>query len=128
MIVEGPFDRHAGWVGGIKKPQDFNEFATMMAVLHQGIERYTPGSGLWGKKAQLQRPASLGSRVFRIPRGVVREYIIRQEQDTPGLAEHVALTGPFGWSISTKIASAIPPTALTRARICRRVFTYQHRG
>ena len=44
-IVEDQFDRDAGWVGGIKKPQEFNEFVTAMAVL-QGIERYKPGSGL----------------------------------------------------------------------------------
>src|SRR5215470_6351981 len=37
MIVEDQLDRRAGWVSGVEKLQEFNEFATAMAVLHQSM-------------------------------------------------------------------------------------------
>ena len=38
MIVEDQLDRRAGWVSGVEKLQEFNEFATAMAVLHQSMD------------------------------------------------------------------------------------------
>ena len=38
MIVEDQLDRRAGWVGGVEELQEFNEFATAVAVFHQGID------------------------------------------------------------------------------------------
>jgi len=34
MIVKGQLDRRAGWISGVEKTQELNEFATAMAVFH----------------------------------------------------------------------------------------------
>src|SRR5215471_7178854 len=38
MIIEDQLDHRAGWVCSIEKLQEFNEFATAMAVLHQSMD------------------------------------------------------------------------------------------
>jgi len=38
MIVKGQLDRRAGGVTGVEKLQEFNEFATAMAVFHQSMD------------------------------------------------------------------------------------------
>src|SRR5215469_12621842 len=38
MIVEDQLDRRAGWVSGVEKLQEFDEFAAAMAVLHQSMD------------------------------------------------------------------------------------------
>ena len=39
MIVEDQLDRGAGWIGGVEKLEEFDEFATAVAVLDEGVNR-----------------------------------------------------------------------------------------
>jgi hypothetical protein len=38
MIVEDQFDRRMGWIGGIEKLEEFDEFAAAVSILHQGVD------------------------------------------------------------------------------------------
>ena len=38
MIVEDQLDRRVGWVSGVEKLQEFNEFAAAMPVFHQSMD------------------------------------------------------------------------------------------
>src|SRR5207344_549970 len=39
MIVEDQLDRGVGWIGGVEKLEEFDEFATAVAVLDEGVNR-----------------------------------------------------------------------------------------
>jgi hypothetical protein len=38
MIVEDQLDRSVGWIGGVEKLEEFDEFAAAMAILDQGMD------------------------------------------------------------------------------------------
>ena len=50
MIVEDQLDRRVGWIGGVEKLEEFDEFAAAVAVLDQSVnlagERSMPASKL----------------------------------------------------------------------------------
>ena len=39
MIVEDQFDRRVGWIGGVEKLEEFDEFAAAVAILDQSVNR-----------------------------------------------------------------------------------------
>ena len=39
MIVEDQLDRRVGWIGGVEKLEEFDEFAAAVAVLDQSVNR-----------------------------------------------------------------------------------------
>ena len=39
MIVEDQLDRRVGWIGGVEKLEEFDEFAAAVAVLDQSVDR-----------------------------------------------------------------------------------------
>jgi hypothetical protein len=38
MIVEDQLDRGVGWIGGVEKLEEFDEFAAAAAILDQGMD------------------------------------------------------------------------------------------
>ena len=38
MIVEDQLDRRMGRIGGVEKPEEFNEFAASVAILDEGVD------------------------------------------------------------------------------------------
>ena len=37
MIVEGQLDRRMGWIGGVEKLEEFDEFAAAVAILDESV-------------------------------------------------------------------------------------------